>query len=946
VSTPVLATKLHAPAQRERLVPRARLLAIVDALLAPGQRLALVSAPAGFGKTTLVSGWTAAVAAAPERTVSVAWLSLDEADNDLGRLMAHLFAALERAGMPADDNHRASGGGGAGGVDVATATGLLAGLVNRVAHGVEEASVQHGHRWLLVLDDYHAITSADVHETLTYLLDNAPEQLRVLVATRSDPPLPLARLRSRGQLTEVRATDLRFTAQEASDFLNEVMGLDLAMADVEALDDRTEGWAAGLQLAGLSLRGRAGPGDVSAFIEAFTGSNRFVVDYLADEVLAQQSAEVREFLLRTSVLERLTGSLCAAVTGQLDSGALLDRLDRDNLFVVPLDHDRTWFRYHHLFADVLRARLMAGDPAVVDQLHRDASGWYATHDLFEDAIRHAFAGKDFDRAGRLVEQALAPTRQQRRDALLLGWLRALPEEVVRPNPVLSMSVGWAAMVAGDLDGLERHLDDADRALAAAAADPTVASLWVDTEDLRAAPAGVHMYRAALAQARGDSEGTAAHARAALALARREDHFIRAAGFGFLGLAAWARGDITEAVPTFETSVAALRAAGNHVDALDATIVLAGMWVTAGRPTRARALCEQALVTATRDGEPYPRATADLHTWLADLALARNDLAEADDELATAVSLAERSSITENQHRWPTVAAGVRAARGEYEQALLLLDEAAHLYRAGFYPALRPLAAEKARVQLASGDLDAALRWEADSGVDLGDQPEFAREYEHLTLARTHLALHRQGEAPAARGVAGSARQADLAGVEALLVRLETSAAADGRYGSLLEVQLLQALTMHARGDAPAALEKVATAVAAAPEVDTFTRLFLNEQPTLGELLAHAPHLAEPANADTLTRLTQRLLEPTASATPDAPPATDRRSAARDLPDPLSDRELEVLGLLASELTGPEIARHLFISLNTLRTHTKRIFTKLDATSRSAAVRRGRELNLL
>lgn len=942
----MLATKLHAPAQRERLVPRARLLAVVDGLLAPGQRLALVSAPAGFGKTTLVSGWTAAVGAHPRRSVSVAWLSLDEADNDLGRLMVHLFAALERAGMPTDDVHRLGSVSVAGGVDVATATGLLAGLVNRVAHAVEEDAEQHGHRWLLVLDDYHAITSPDVHETLTYLLDNAPEQVRVLVATRSDPPLPLARLRSRGQLTEVRATDLRFTAQEASDFLNEVMGLDLNMADVEALDDRTEGWAAGLQLAGLSLRGRTGPGDVSAFIEAFTGSNRFVVDYLADEVLAQQPPEVREFLLRTSVLERLTGSLCAAVTGQPNSGALLDRLDRDNLFVVPLDHDRIWFRYHHLFADVLRARLMAGDSAVVDQLHRDASDWYATHSSFEDAIRHAFAGKDFDRAGRLVEQALSQTRQQRRDALLLTWLRALPEAVVRPNPVLSMSVGWAAMVAGDLDGLERHLDDADRALAAAAKDPTLAAAWVDTDDLRAAPAGVHMYRAALAQARGDSKETAAHARAALTLARREDHFIRAGGFGFLGLAAWARGDIAEALPTFEESVAALRAAGNHVDALDATIVLAGMWVTAGRPTKARALCEQALATATAEGEPYPRATADLHTWLADLALARNDLAEADDELTTAASLAERSSITENQHRWPAVAAGVRAARGEYEQALLLLGEAAHLYRAGFYPDLRPLAAEKARVQLASGDLDAALRWATDSGLDLDDRPEFAREYEHLTLARTHLALHRQGEARAAHEAAASARHADLAGIEALLVRLEASAAADGRYGSLLEVQLLQALTMHARGGAPAALEKLATAVAAAPEVDTFARLFLNEQPALGELLAHAPHLAEPAHAYTLTRLTQRLLEPTASGTPEAPPATDRRSAARDLPDPLSDRELEVLGLLASELTGPEIARHLFISLNTLRTHTKRIFTKLDATNRSAAVRRGRELNLL
>jgi LuxR family maltose regulon positive regulatory protein len=944
VSTPVLATKLHAPALRERLVARARLLALADTLLEPGQRLALVSAPAGFGKTTLVGSWTAAAAGNPERSISVAWLSLDEADNELGRLMAHLLAALKRAGMPIDGGGLA--GRGAGGVDVATATGVLMGVVNSVAHAVDVEAVEETHRWLLVLDDYHVITAPEVHETLTYLLYHAPEQLRVLVATRSDPPLPLARLRTRGQLTELRATDLRFTAQEAGDFLNEVMGLDLTTADVEALDDRTEGWAAGLQLAGLSLRGRSGAGDVSAFIEAFTGSNRFVVDYLADEVLTRQPAEVREFLLRTSVLDRFTASLCAAVTGQSGSGEILERLDRDNLFVVPLDDDRTWYRYHHLFADVLRARLLSGRADVVDQLHRDASDWYAAHDSFEDAIRHAFAGNDFHRAGRLVEVALSQTRQQRRDALLLTWLRALPADVVRPNPVLSMSVGWAAMVAGDLDAVAQHLDDADRALAGAAENPTVADSWVDTQDLRAAPAGVQMYRAALAQARGDSDGTATHARAALALAGSDDHFIRAGGAGFLGLAAWARGDIGVALPTFGESVASLRAAGNHVDALDATVVLAGMWMTAGRPSRARALCEQALTTATANGEPYPRATADLHTWLADLAVGRNDLAEAEDELATAAALAERASITENQHHWPTVAAGVRAAQGEHDHALQLLDEAARLYRPGFYPDLRPLAAVKARVHLSRGDLDAVLRWAAESDVELDDQPEFTREYAHLTLVRAHLALHHAREAKAH---GPGADHADLTGVLDLLDRLEGSAAADARDGSVLEVRLLQALTMHARGDDAAAVERLATAVAAAPEVDAYARLFLDESPTLLTLLKQAHHLGDKAQADVLTSFALRVLGPDGSSphseTPVAQDARGKRAAA-DMPDPLSERELEVLRLLASELTGPEIARHLFISLNTLRSHTKRIFTKLDATSRSVAVRQGRELDLI
>ena len=929
---------------------RARLLGVVDALLEPGQRLVLVSAPAGFGKTTLVSSWTAAATGDSQRSVSVAWLSLDEADNDLGRWMAHLFAALERAGMPIDSSGLGVDGAAAG-LDVAAAKGLLMDVVNRVAYAVDAAAVERTHRWLLVLDDYHVITTPEIHEALTYLLDHAPEQLRVLVATRSDPPLPVARLRSRGQLTELRATDLRFTAQEASNFLNEVMGLELTMADVEALDERTEGWAAGLQLAGLSLRGRAGRDDVSAFIEAFTGSNRFVVDYLADEVLAQQPVEVREFLLRTSVLDRLTGSLCAAVTGHTDSAEVLERLDRDNLFVVPLDDDRTWYRYHHLFADVLRARLLAGDPEVVDQLHRDASDWYAAHNSLEDAIRHAFAGNDYVRAGRLVEVALFPTRQQRRDALLLTWLCALPEDVVRPNPVLSMSVGWAAMVAGDLDGLERHLDDADQALAAGADNPALASAWVDTEDLRSAPAGVQMYRAALAQARGDSEGTAAHARAALDLAGAEHHFIRAGGAGFLGLAAWARGDIAEALPTFEQCVASLRAAGNDVDALDTTIVLAGMWVTAGRPSRARALCEEALSTATAHGEPYPRATADLHTWLADLALSRNDLAEAEDELATAAALAERAHITENQHRWPTVAAGVAVARGQFDRALQLLDEATHLYRPGFYPDLRPLDAVKARVRLAKGDLDAVRRWAVASGVALDDLPEFSREYAHLTLVRANLALHRAQEPNPASAATAPTGHVDLTGVLKLLKRLEGAAIADSRHGSVLEVRLLQALTLQASGDRPSAVEKLATAVAAAPEVAAFTRLFLDEGTGLAKLVEQAPHLADKAHANSLASFAQLLLEPTPSARPEhlgsgASEGHETRDAPAALPDPLSERELEVLRLLVSDLTGPEIARHLFISLNTLRTHTKRIFTKLDVTSRSGAVRRGRALNLL
>jgi LuxR family transcriptional regulator, maltose regulon positive regulatory protein len=450
-----------------------------------------------------------------------------------------------------------------------------------------------------------------------------------------------------------------------------------------------------------------------------------------------------------------------------------------------------------------------------------------------------------------------------------------------------------------------------------------------------------MYRAALAQARGDTEGTATHARATLSLADPKDHFIRGAGAGLLGLAAWANGDILEALPTVEQSVTELRAAGNLVDTLDSSIVLAGMWVTAGRPSRARALCEQALRTATGGGEPYPRATADLHTWLAELALMRNDLTDADHHLATAATLAERASITENRHRWPTVA----AARGEYPRALELLDDATQLYRAGFYPDLQPLAAARARVHLAADDLDAALRWAQHTDIGLEDPAEFVREYEHLTLVRLALsqALARD-TATSAVTTAGPGSDPDVPGALGLLGRLEEAAAADGRHGSVLEVRFMQALALHASGDTATGVSTLAAAVQEAPEVDTYARIFLTEQRAV-EALLHAA--GSPSGAFDLAPVRawwQRLV---ASEPPVAGPETSSaRPASGRLPDPLSDRETEVLRLLASELTGPEIARSLYVTLNTLRTHTKRIFAKLDVTSRAAAVRRARDLGLL
>ncbi|HEX5561034.1 MAG TPA: tetratricopeptide repeat protein [Nocardioidaceae bacterium] len=930
---PVPGTKLHVPSPRRRLVARRRLTDRLVTDARSGPRLVLVAAPAGFGKTTLLTQWLASNAPAREPATRVAWLSLDRSDADPRRFLTTLLAAVR---IPCPDV-------GAEAVslleaDRGTPTGdVVVSLVNDL-ESVGEPVV-------IALDDYHLVDAPAVHEAVGLLLDNLPPQVTLAMTTRADPPLPLSRLRARGELLEIRAADLRFTEDEAGAFLNDVMGLDLAPRHVAALEARTEGWAAGLQLAALSARSRtvtdpgtgtgssaegaptAGTG-IDAFVEAFTGSHRFVLDYLVEEVLDGQPAEARSFLLDTSVLDQMSGPLCDALTGRADGQHQLEALERANLFVVPLDDQRGWYRYHHLFADALRSRLRAQDPDRVRRLHRLAAGWYAGHGPLSDAVPHAIAGGDVDGAADLVELALPGMRRQRENRVLRDWLRAVDEDAVRRRPLLATHYAWVRLSEGDLDGAVQWLDAAEAGLGsapvAAGAAPAApgAAIRARDQEIRNLPAQVAVYRASVAQARGDVDGTATHARKALALAQPDDHVSRSGGAGFLGLAAWAAGDLATAADTFGETVRSLHLAGYLADELGTTVVLAGIWLGRGRPDQAQRLYERALQTAQRDPGPPLLPTGDLHVGLADVLRERGDLEAAEAHLQLAKELGDRASFVENRHRWYVAMAALLRARGDLDGAVRMLDAAEPLYLPGFFPVVQPIPAAKARLRIAQGRLADARDWADQHAIAVADEPTYLAEFSHLTLARLCVAEQRAGR-PDGRDDALR-----------LLDRIVATAEAAGRTGSLLEAYVVRALALQARGELDAAHDDLAHALELGVPVG-YRRLFLDEGAPMAELLQ-----AVAGGADATTAaLASELLS---AAGPS--PAVDGPPSAHD--EVLSDRELEVLRLLAGELTGPEIARRLFLSVNTLRTHTKHIFTKLDVNTRRAAVRRASELGLL
>lgn len=915
MATPILATKLYAPPPRSMAVARRRLTERLSQGLAAGRRLTVIAAPAGFGKTTLASEWIASVGR------PAAWLSLDEGDNDPTRFLTYLVAAVRTvAAKLAEDVMAMLQSPQPPPTEV-----VLTALLNEIAALPTPL--------VLVLDDYHVIESQAVDQTLTYLLEHLPPQLHVVVSTREDPPLPLARYRARGQLTELRAADLRFSGPEAAEFLSQVMGLSVSAPDLAALEDRTEGWVAGLQLAALSMQGRP---DVSEFIQALAGDHRYIADYLVEEVLERQPERVRRFLLQTSILDRLNGPLCDALTGQHDGTAQLHALERGNFLVVALDDRRHWYRYHHLFAGVLQAHLSEEQPAQVPALHRRASEWYERQGSTAEAIRHALAAQDFERAASLVEPTVPDLLKSRQEAVLLGWLQALPNPVVRRRPVLSAGYASVLMSNGEFDGVEDRLREAERWLERTTArsddpdDPSAPMVVVDEAAFRRLPGAIAVARAGLALAMGNVPETVKFARQALDLIPEDDYVRHGSAAALLGLAAWTSGDLEAAYRSYAEGMASLHKAGHLSDVLGCSIALADIRIAQGRLHEARQTYEHALQLANRPGAPALRGTGDMYVGLAELARERNDLPVATQFLLSSQALGERKGLPQYPYRRRVALARIKAAQGNLDGAVDSLEEAERLYTGDFSPNVRPIPALKARLCVAQGRLSEAQHWALEQGLSVDDDLSYLREFEHLTLARVLLA----------QAQANNDSQV-ITAVQRLLARLQHAAEAGGRTGSVIEAHMLLALARQAQGDLATAVATLTLALQLG-EPEGFVRLFLDEGAPMARLLREAAaHGPQP-------RLAHQLLAAIEPEPPAALAGVPRPTAPAPqlLLEPLSQRELEVLRLFKADLSGPEIAEELVIALSTLRTHTKRIYSKLNVNSRRAAVTRATELGLI
>jgi LuxR family maltose regulon positive regulatory protein len=893
MSTSLLTTKLYIPPASPRLVPRPHLIQRLEEGLHLNHRLTLASAPAGFGKTTLLSDWLR------QTDRPVAWLSLDEGDNDPTRFLAYLVAALQGIDPAIGQTAQAE----LQSPEPPPMEPMLTSLVNDIAAAPEP--------FILVLDDYHVIDVASIHKVVSFLLDHLPPSERAMhfvIATRADPPLPIARLRARGQLTEVHVADLRFSPGEVEAFLTEVMGLSLTTGQIAALERRTEGWATGLQLAALSLRGCD---DVPAFVKGFTGSHRYILDYLGGEVLQRQSDGVRSFLLRTAILDRLTAPLCDAVIEranldlELDSSqAILEYLEGNNLFVVPLDDERRWYRYHHLFADLLRQRLRRERRDLVPELHRRASEWYERNGLIPEAVSHALTSGNVARAADLIEWTAWTTLIRGEIRTLRGWLDRLPDELARSRPQLGVLYAWALALSGELESIEPFFESVDVQIVSgevAAVRAYVASL---RDELPRATDLAHQVFEYLPERKWFSRGIAAV---------------------ILGMAPLSSGDPAAAVQALTEAVRLSQAAGPAYLAVIATTMLGEALQMQGRLHEAAEIQRQALQLASQtDDGPAPSAGM-AYVGLSRLLYEWDDLDGAMRQAEKGIELSKAGGLVEAIPVGCFILSQVHLARGNLDQAAQLIQETeqvAQRYKNDYVMAR--VAALRMRLSMAHRGRVPAAHLRESLLPDADCRTSYLRELTHLARVR-ELMVGAQAALPNRKGSLRNALE--------LLQRMREAAMAAGRIANTIEILVLQALAFQMEGDADQALSALEQALSLA-ELEGYVRTFVDE----GEPMAHL--LRRALTQGIAPSYVGRLL----AAFGESVPAT--LPAAQALIEPLTERELEVLRLIAAGLSNREIAQGLVVALSTVKSHINHIYGKLEAKSRVQAVAKAQALDLL
>ena len=889
MTTQIITTKLFVPSPRPELVSRPRLLERLERGAAG--KLTLITAQAGFGKTSLLAEWI------KRRDQPVCWLSLDEGDNDLHRFLEYLIAALRKFNHDLGENLLLA----LQSPERQEAENLLTGLINEITTA--------GQPLILILDDYHVITEPEIQHLLLFLLDHMPPQMHLIISSRSDPPWSLARLRTRADMLEIRSRDMRFTLEESATFLNDRMGLALSLQDVAALEKRTEGWIVGLQLAALSIQHRP---DKEAFIRAFTGSHRYVVDYLVEEVLDQQSPEIQDFLLKTSILTRLTASLCDAVLGRQGSQAVLLELDQKNLFLNPLDDVRRWYRYHHLFADVLKHHLQQSMGAEVLDLHKRASVWYEENGLITDALTHALLSNEIERIVQLTDEFTVYKLDHAELKALLHWLERLPESTRALHPWLLVTKTWALFNLGEYEAVEDNLTQIEIVLSAHTLTDELVSR------MRSHGAAIRSY---LAELRDDAQSAMQQAEAALALLPDQDIKLRAfVAIRWANCLSWL-GELERSIQVYQESGESSKRVGENQLAITALSEMAIIQMVTGKLRQAAEniteISNYAETLARRDGRRQP-AMGILYRHLSNIKREQNELAEAEHYINEAIHICKQWGEKESLLAALFTSTRVQFAQGNFQQLERNFQQITQIAAEISPEYVAQAKTWRVHYQLLMGKVEQAESWVQDLGLKAGDVFGYNRQQDYFNYAR-YLFI----------------RGNDVQALEVLDTLLDVIRLA-GAAMYTIQYRVLQAIILSRldrMGEAMVAMREALSLARA----QGYVRSILDQGEAVGDLLRSAIAKGiEVGYASKLLRIFQD--EPTG-------PSFLNMQAA-NLLDPLSERELEVLRLLVTDLSAPEIAERLFISVSTVRSHIKQIYSKLDVHSRFEALSKARELKLL